>query len=135
MPIVMLVFLNNEVFMDFSEKLTEIMAIKGLSQQQLSDRTNISKSLISQYKSGITSPSYSNARLIADVVGSSVDWLLSDNWLELSEDMREQQLIKNYRKLNENGKSKIDENINDLLELDRYLIIYPGISEIYTLQY
>ena len=107
--------------MELSQKMEEILRITKTTPQQLCEKTGVSKSLISQYRSGTAKPSYKQARPIASLAGVSVDWILSNEWVSLDEDLREQKLLKDYRKLNESGKIKIDENINDLIQLDKYI--------------
>lgn len=59
-----------------SSRLREAMNNKQLTAQELSNLSGVSKSSISQYLSGKTSPTNNNAAKIAQVLDVEIDWLL-----------------------------------------------------------
>jgi transcriptional regulator with XRE-family HTH domain len=62
---------------DFPEKLKVLRSAKGLTQQQLADRLNITKSLISAYETNIRMPSIDNLIKLSKVLGVTTDYLLN----------------------------------------------------------
>lgn len=56
--------------------IAELRKGKGLTQQQLADRMNLSNKTISKWESGAGSPDISNLPILADVLGVTVDELL-----------------------------------------------------------
>lgn len=62
----------------FSQKLKELMNTKNISATELSDKTGISKSAISQYLSGKNIPRSGKLQKIADVFGVPCEYLKDD---------------------------------------------------------
>lgn len=58
---------------EFSYRLRKIMQIKGITQQELSERTGIAQSHISNYVRGTRSPSFYIIDKIAKVLDCSID--------------------------------------------------------------
>lgn len=56
--------------------IAKIRKQKGLTQQQLADKLNLSNKTISKWESGSGSPDISNLSALAEVLGVSVDELL-----------------------------------------------------------
>ena len=50
---------------------------KGLSQEALAELLNVTKGLVSQYETGLTSPPSKRFSQLAEVLGVSADWLLT----------------------------------------------------------
>lgn len=59
-----------------SNRIKQGLSMRDLSQQDLSDRTGIPKSSISQYVSGIAKPKADRLHLIATALKVSETWLL-----------------------------------------------------------
>lgn len=59
----------------FRNRFLEMMNIFELTQQQVSDRANISKSLVSRYCSGELSPKINKINKIAEAFGVDPMWL------------------------------------------------------------
>lgn len=61
--------------MDFNERLKELRFAKGLSQQELADRLNVSKSAVSLWELGTRTPTVEGMQSIARYFGVTVDYL------------------------------------------------------------
>jgi transcriptional regulator with XRE-family HTH domain len=55
-------------------RIREARKEKGWTMQELSERTNISQSQISNYEKDTRNPSFANMAKIADVFEVSLDW-------------------------------------------------------------
>jgi transcriptional regulator with XRE-family HTH domain len=53
--------------------------LTGLSQQQLADMLGVSKGAVGQYEVGLTTPRPKRFERIAEVLGVTVEWLLTGN--------------------------------------------------------
>ncbi len=81
---------------DLGERIKKLRISSGYTQQQLAERLNVTKSLISAYESGQRSPSYDNLISIAYVFKVSTDYLLGvkqGSSLDLSGLSEEQKII------------------------------------------
>ena len=81
---------------DLGERIKKLRISKGYTQQQLAERMNVTKSLISAYETGLKAPSYSNLISIANIFKVSTDYLLGvkqGDGLDLSGLSDEQKLI------------------------------------------
>lgn len=109
---------------DFSERLKEAFRFSGLSQVDLANYLNVNKSVVNAWIKGRTDAPNQLDKIIkiAKFLNVNPSWLcgFSDIREDFKIDKRELQLLKNYRKLNDSGKAKIDENINDLTQLEKY---------------
>lgn len=63
----------------FSKNLKTVMDERNMTQTQLSALTGLAKSGISQYLSGKTTPKAAVVQKLADVLETSVDYLLGEN--------------------------------------------------------
>lgn len=59
-----------------NERITAARKAKGVSQKELSIRTDISSSAISAYEQGTRNPTKKNYQLLADVLDVPVLWLM-----------------------------------------------------------
>lgn len=57
-------------------RLLELRKQHGLSQQQVADKINVSRSSYSQYELGIKQPTIQTLKLIADLYKCSIDYLV-----------------------------------------------------------
>lgn len=64
------------------ESIKKYRKIKGLTQKELSEKINISRSFMSQIESGISMPSEENLKKIANCLGVKVEQLTIDNEYE-----------------------------------------------------
>lgn len=69
---------KNHMYKIFARRLVQLRKSKGLTQQQLADKLNTSRSNIANYESGseVTEPRDSMKRAIADFFGVTIDYLL-----------------------------------------------------------
>lgn len=65
--------MDNKIVGNF---IAERRRVKGLTQQQLADKVNLSNKTISKWESGAGSPDIGNLTSLADALGVTVDELL-----------------------------------------------------------
>ena len=127
--------------MSLEEILRQFRESEDLSMQEFADRCGLSKGYISMLEKGHHPqnsrplvPSINTIRHLADGMNISVDALLSDmdadtivsinnpapNHDEYDLTYNEQQLIRNYRDLNQEGKEKLLDYSEDLVSGGRY---------------
>ena len=64
---------------DFGERLKTLRQSRGLTQQQLSHKLGLTKSVISAYETNLRLPSYDVLMHIATIFGVTTDYLLGMN--------------------------------------------------------
>lgn len=101
--------------MKFSEKITKLKKLKNLSQVDLAETTGISRDAISKYERGDSVPSVEYAKRIADALGVSLDYLVSDDDKEEVLDNDTVKRIKDIQKLPESEKDKVFSVIDALV--------------------
>lgn len=69
--------------MSFAEKILELRAKSGLSQEALADRLMVSRQAVSKWESGVTLPETEKLVIISNMFGVSLDYLLKDDSREL----------------------------------------------------
>ena len=74
--------------MSLAEKLVTLRKQKGLTQMDLAERLNVSRQAISRWEVGVAVPSTDNLKVLGDLYGVSVDYLLND---DVSEDSKSAQ--------------------------------------------
>lgn len=111
------------------------------SQQALSERTGVGKASISQYVNGKNVPSNLTAKKISEPFGINPAWLMgfdvsmeitplqsdSENDEPAAKTQRplssdEENLLDDYRLLNDQGQNEARKRVNELTEIDRYNI-------------
>lgn len=65
--------------MSLPEKLASLRKQKGLTQLQLSQMLQVSRQAVSRWEVGAAVPTTDNLRVLSELYGVSVDYLLSDN--------------------------------------------------------
>lgn len=60
----------------FSERLTEVLREKGISQSELAKKINMSQSIVNYYCRGRHEPPFDTLILICNVLDESADYLL-----------------------------------------------------------
>lgn len=125
----------NNLIDNFSNRLNTAIRIRSIKPIELSELTGIDKSKISSYMSGRYKAKQDGLFLLAKALGVSEAWLMgydvpmeidlnSDN--NLKQELKSQygessiQLLDNYNKLNDIGKQKANENIEDLTKISEY---------------
>ncbi len=64
--------------MDIGAKLKELRVLKGLTQEELADRAELSKGFISQVERDLTSPSIATLMDILQCLGTSIGEFFND---------------------------------------------------------
>lgn len=65
--------------MNLPEKLTYLRKGKGLTQASLAETLNVSRQAISRWEVGTAVPSTDNLKVLSNLYGVPVDYLLNDN--------------------------------------------------------
>ena len=68
--------------MTFSEKLYTLRKSKGLSQEQLAEKLNVSRQAVSKWESAAAIPETEKLIAISDFFGVSLDYLIKDTSLQ-----------------------------------------------------
>lgn len=68
--------MDNEPKEKCSVRLARALAIRGMKQSELCEKTNIPKSAISQYLSGLFEPKQDRLHIIAQALGVDPVWLM-----------------------------------------------------------
>lgn len=76
--------------MTLQEKLTELRKQKGLTQLDLAEQLHVSRQAISRWEVGAAVPSTDNLKVLSELYGVSVDYLLNDNSKAVSEETASQ---------------------------------------------
>lgn len=101
--------------MKFGEKIAKLKKLKKMSQVELAEKTGISRDAISKYERGDVMPSIEYAKRIADVLGVSLDYLVSDSDQEEVLDNEAIKRIKEIQLLPNSDKEKIYSVIDALI--------------------
>lgn len=78
--------------MNLPEKLTYLRKQKGLTQSDLAETLNVSRQAISRWEVGTAAPSTENLKMLSNLYGVSVDYLLNDNADDVSIDSENHRL-------------------------------------------
>ena len=65
--------------MNLPIKLASLRKQNGLTQLELAEKLNVSRQAISRWEVGTAVPSTDNLRVLSNLYGVSVDYLLNDN--------------------------------------------------------
>lgn len=110
---------------DFDPILSRLKSIKkasGLTNQELADKAGVPAGTVNKILSGDTvEPKLPGFMAIASALGTSVDFLVYGK--EQSSPVlspAEQQLVNDFRSLNEEGQEKVSEYAADLVASGRY---------------
>lgn len=99
---------------EFPIRLKQAMERAGINQTQLGMRSGVTPTKVNRYVKGIYKPKQDALKAIAKVLGVTPEWLSTG-----IDDEREFKF----------------EDLSELEKKAINLFLYPGISEIYTLQY
>lgn len=113
-----------------TERLCTAFEASGLTQTELCKRTGINKGALSSYLSGRYFPKQKAIESLAAVLHVSVFYLMGldepsgEGHPSSSSDLSidEVRLLDLYRSLNPVGRRKAMDNIEDLTQIDRYLV-------------
>lgn len=95
--------------MNLPEKLTYLRKQKGLTQSDLAETLNVSRQAISRWEVGTAAPSTDNLKMLSNLYGVSVDYLLNDNADDVSIDSE------NHRLYQENAGKKTETGAKGIL--------------------
>lgn len=125
-----------EVKEEFKVRLQKALNARNMKPIDLANRTGLSESLISQYRSGYSKPKARRLMLIADALGVSPSWLMG---LAVSMDpdevqtrditSEERELLSYFNILNKGGKEEALKRIKELSELERYRLTHYTMEE------
>lgn len=101
--------------MKFGEKISKLKKLKKMSQVEMAEKNGISRDAISKYERGDVMPSIEYAKRIADVLGVSLDYLVSDSDREEVLDNEAVKRIKEIQLLPKQDKEKIFSVIDALI--------------------
>lgn len=114
----------------FSYILNQLININNVSAYKISKDTGISDRLIGYWKNGQKQPSVDNLLKIATYFNVSCDYLLTGKDKSNSNESGaalysilksdEVDMVKGFRQLNEVGQKKVLDNLDDILEIDKY---------------
>lgn len=74
--------------MSLAEKLVILRKQKGLTQMDLAEQLNVSRQAISRWEVGAAVPSTDNLKVLGDLYGVPVDYLLNDDTTEATKSTR-----------------------------------------------
>lgn len=116
-----------EVQEKFKVRLQKALNARNMKPIDLANRTGLSESTISQYRSGYTEPKARRLSLIADALGVSPTWLMGlavpmepDDVQTREITSEERELLSYFNILNKSGKEEALKRIKELSELERY---------------
>ena len=93
--------------MKLGQKINKIRKEKKLSQSNIAQAVGVSRDAISKYERGDIVPSVENARKMADVLGVSLDYLVSEDDVQEVIDNSMIQRVREIQKLSENDQNTI----------------------------
>ena len=115
--------------MEFSSNLRYLRKERGMSQDELADKLGYkSFTTIQKWESGVSEPSVSTLEVIANIFGVSMDQMINQDLsvpssssatpLQLTE--QEERLVVSFRGLNDEGREKAAEYMEDLTDMKKY---------------
>lgn len=75
--------------MSLAEKIVSLRKQKGLTQMDLAEQLNVSRQAISRWEVGAAVPSTDNLKVLGELYGVPVDYLLNDDTTEAIQSTRE----------------------------------------------
>ena len=124
--------IGGEKMSKFHLRLRELRHSRELSQQELANHLQISKSSVNMYERGEREPGLDTLETIADFFNVDIDYLtgktseiklltsIPNTNYELSLESDEKRLLDMYRNFNDEGKEKLLDTALDMSELNRY---------------
>lgn len=78
--------MGTDIQMNLSAKLTSLRKQKGLTQMDLAEKLNVSRQAISRWEVGTAVPSTDNLKVLSELYGVTVDYLLNDDTVPISKE-------------------------------------------------
>ncbi|CAG9703670.1 helix-turn-helix domain-containing protein [Clostridium neonatale] len=104
------------------EIINKLKKEKGLTNEALSLQSGVPLGTLSKITSGITKdPKLETLKALAKVLGCTLDDFDDTNTSQNNIDVKEAQLVENYKKLNSIAKNKLVEYSNDLIQIPKYI--------------
>ena len=115
--------------MNFSNNLRYLRKQRGISQDALADKLGYkSFTTIQKWESGVSEPSVSKLKIIANIFGVSMDQMINEDLSDLSQPSssmqlteQEERLVGICRSLNEEGRERLVEYGDDLVASGKYI--------------
>ncbi len=115
--------------MNFSNNLRYLRKQRGISQDALADKLGYkSFTTIQKWESGVSEPSVSTLKIIANIFGVSMDQMINEDLSDLSQPSssmqlteQEERLVGICRSLNEEGRERLVEYGDDLVASGKYI--------------
>lgn len=112
--------------MSFGERLKQARLEKDLRQSELAELLGVSNSAIANYETEVSSPKEEILLKIFDILQVTPNFLFQDSYTVDKENdfytPKEKNIVNMYRKLNDSGKEKAEDYINDLSTNPNYKI-------------
>lgn len=106
--------------MAFGDRLKEARESACLTRPQLAEKLGVTKSAISNYENGVSSPKENVMLKIFNALCIEPNFLFQDSFIKLDITNQEADIIRNYRLLNEEGQDKSADYIADLVDTGKY---------------
>lgn len=111
--------------MDFADRIKQLRAIRGLTQDELGNLIGVSKQSISGWETRQYSPPLAKIPDIANTLGVNIDWILGVSPIMLPRELEELDDIKRsldetYYQLNSEGQKKVLSYAVDLQASGKY---------------
>lgn len=98
--------------MAFGDRLKEAREAAGLTRPQLAEKLGITKSAISNYENGVSSPKEDVMLKIFNALDVEPNFLFQDSFVKLDITQDEADIINTYRKLDERGKKAVCDTLD-----------------------
>lgn len=121
---------KGEITMEFKDRLKQLRTMRGLSQVDLADKINISKSTIGAYEIGIRMPGREATRKLSEFFHVSPGYLMGDeeeyfmfapDYMPMLQDDAFLEMLDNYYQLNEEGQEIARSTVAGLVASGRYI--------------
>lgn len=99
----------------YGTRLKELREAKGLSQEELAQILNTTRSRIGNYEQGTRQPDFEMQEAIADLFNVSIDFLFDR---DKKMDEQKQRILAYFEKLSPNSKEKAIERLEELIKLE-----------------
>lgn len=117
--------------MSIGSRIKERREQLGLTQVQLAELLGITKGAVGNYETDVNSPKASTLYKVFDVLHCDANYLFQDEMSEApSLSWEENALLSSFRRLNEEGRERLLETADDMVQSGKYKKI--GQSELGT---
>lgn len=115
------------------EKIFAILAERNINQKTFASAIGVSQGNVTDWKKGRSNPSRDVLSRISGYLNISIDYLLGNESLPDADSIvltpQEEDLIRSYRRLNSDGKKKINDYLDDLLSNEKNLTVPAASGE------